>query len=417
MAQLSDVQIRQWVRAGVPIAGKADGGGLTFTLSKKGTASWVFRFRHGGKQKELHLGTYPTITIRRARELATEARAKVQQGVDVARAKQDEKTALTAAGTVKELCDEYFSRMIEGKLTRPHLVRDKLDNDLIKHMGRMRIADVKPMDVDRMICSIVERGAPIMANRVLSLTKAVFDYAIRRHWIEQNPAAAFRRGDAGGEESGRQRALSDAEITELFRAFEDAGAKFRVYDLAARLLLLVAVRKAELIEAPWAEFDLDAEAPVWRLPAARIKTRKDMTLKDFTMPLPPLAVAWLRELKALAPNSAYVFPARRTRKQSPTMSPESLNWAMAEIEHGLDHFTLHDLRRTARTHLAKLGIAPHVAERCLNHKLPGINDTYDTHDYLTERRAALDLWALRLDALIKGEPFNVISMESRRGAA
>jgi integrase len=410
MAQLSDVQLRQWVRSGAPIAGKSDGGGLTFTLSKSGTAAWVFRYRIGGKQREVTLGTYPTISVKRARELATETRARVQQGVDVARVKQEEKTALTAAGTVKELCDEYFIRTIQGRVKRPQLVRDKLDNDIIRQLGRARIADVKPMDIDRMIRGIVERGSPIMANRVLSLTKSLFDYAIRRHWIEQNPATAFRRDDAGGEEKGRQRALSDAEISKLFAAFKDAGTGFRIYDLATRLLLVTAVRKAELIEAPWSEFDLDSG--LWAIPKTRIKVGR-----DFTVPLPAVAVEWLREIKALAPTSDYVFPARRTRKKNLTMSPETVNWAVSEIEHKVDHFTLHDLRRTARTQLAALGIAPHVAERCLNHKLPGINDVYDTHDYLTERKAALTLWGLKLDKLIKGEPFNVISLDAARGVA
>jgi len=117
MARLEDVQIRQWIKAKAPIAGKSDGDGLTFTLSAKGTAAWVFRYRHGGKQRELTLGTYPTISLKKARELATAARAKVQQGIDVSRVKQEELTALSAAGTVKELCEEYYTRTILGRVT------------------------------------------------------------------------------------------------------------------------------------------------------------------------------------------------------------------------------------------------------------------------------------------------------------
>lgn len=90
------------------------------------------------------------------------------------------------------------------------------------------------------------------------------------------------------------------------------------------------------------------------------------------------------------------------------MSPATMNWALGEVKHGLEHFTLHDLRRTARTHLARLGVSPHVAERCLNHKLPGINDTYDTHDYLSERRLALNGWADLLVRLDRGETGNVV---------
>ena len=407
MGKLKDIEIQAWIRAGKPIAGKSDGDGLTFTLSANLTASWVFRYRLGGKQREMTLGNYPTITLKKARELATDARGRVQQGVDVAREKKEQKISLTTAGTVKQLCEEFYERTVEGKIKRPDIIREQLDGDLIPKLGRMRIAEVKPMDIDGMIRAILERGSPVMANRVLATTKAVFSYAIRRHWIEQNPAAAFRRADAGGEEKARTRALSDEELVALFKALQAAGSAFRIYDLAVKLLLVTGVRVSELIEAPWAEFDLEADEPVWRIPAGRIKTRKEMALRDFTIPLSPVVVEWLREIKRLSVASDYVFPARR-RVSKLTMSPATMNWALGEVKHGLEHFTLHDLRRTARTHLARLGVSPHVAERCLNHKLPRINDTYDTHDYLSERRLALNGWADLLVRLDRGETGNVV---------
>jgi integrase len=365
----------------------------------------------GSKQRELTIGSYPTITLKRAREIATEARAKVQQGIDVAREKRDQKIALTTAGTVKQLCDEYYQRTVEKRVKRPDIIREMLDKDLIPKLGRLRIAEVKPVDIDNMIQAIVGRGSPVMANRVLSTTKSVFDYAIRRHWITQNPAAAFSRVDAGGKEEARTRALSEEELIKLLKAMRDAGPVFNSYYLAVKLLLVTAVRKAELIEAPWTEFDLDADEPVWRLPKERIKTEKDMVTRDFTIPLPLVAVEWLREIKRTSVASEYVFPPRRRTGKS-TMSPESVNWALGEIEHGVEHFTLHDLRRTARTHLARLGVAPHVAECCLNHKQPGMSDIYDTHDYLTERRLALNSWADLLVRLDKGESGNVIPTRS-----
>lgn len=302
MGKLSDVQLRHWVKAGKPITGAADGDGLTFTLSAKGAARWVFRFRYGAKQRELTLGRYPDFGVKEARKLATEARNRVHHGVDVARQKQLEKAAHAAAGTVKELCDQYFERMVAGKIKRPEMIRAMFDNDLIKVLGHLRIAEVKPMDVDRLIKSIVDRGAPIMANRTLQITKSLFDFAVRRHWVEQNPAAAFRRADAGGEEKARERALSDAEIAKLFAAFEQAGSKFRLYALAVRLLLLTAVRKTELIAAPWVEFDL--AGGLWVLPKDRTKTKR-----EFTIPLPAAAIGWLNEIKRLFPASDYVLPS------------------------------------------------------------------------------------------------------------
>lgn len=141
-------------------------------------------------------------------------------------------------------------------------------------------------------------------------------------------------------------------------------------------------------------------------------TLSAMDGRDFAIPLPAAAVAWLLEIRRTSVASEYVFPARR-RMGKPTMSPATLNWAMGEIKHGLEHFTLHDLRRTARMHLARLGVAPHVAERCLkNHKLPGINDTYGTHDYLAERRQALNAWADLLVRLDRGETGKVMPIKA-----
>lgn len=411
MGKLKDIEIQSWVRSGKPIAGKSDGDGLTFTLSAKGTAAWVFRYRLGGKQREMTIGNYPVVTLKEARRAAGEARTKVAQGVDVAREKQKQKMELAAAGTVKQLCDEYFTRTVLNRVKRPDIIREMLDNDLIPKLGRLRIAEVKPLDIDGMIRAIVDRGSPVMANRVLATTKGIFDYAIRRHWVVQNPAAAFRRVDAGGEEKARTRALSEDELIQLLKALRDAGPVFNAYYLAVKLLLVTAVRLGELIEAPWSEFDLEADEPAWRLPAARIKTGKSMGDRDFTIPLPAVAVEWLQEIKRTSFASDYVFPPRR-RTGKPTMAKATLNWAMGEINHGLDHFTLHDLRRTARTHLARLGVAPHVAERCLNHRLPGINDTYDTHDYLPERRIALNAWADLLVRLDKGETGKVVPIRN-----
>jgi len=94
--KLSDLQIRRWIKAGVPVA-KADGDGLTLTLSAAGTAAWVLRYRHGGKGRELTLGQYPDVSLKLARQRAGDARARVQAGVDVARERQRVKTESTAA--------------------------------------------------------------------------------------------------------------------------------------------------------------------------------------------------------------------------------------------------------------------------------------------------------------------------------
>lgn len=112
------------------------------------------------------------------------------------------------------------------------------------------------------------------------------------------------------------------------------------------------------------------------------------------IPLVPQVVEWLQALKVLAADSEFVIPKRRRdhRHRVAHVGLETLNVALLRVAHGLPHFTLHDLRRTARTHLPALGARREVAERCLGHKLKGVEGPYDRHDYFKERRLALAHW-------------------------
>jgi len=178
--------------------------------------------------------------------------------------------------------------------------------------------------------------------------------------------------------------------------------------------MALCVRKGELLGARWEEFDLDGSTPlgaVWHLPAARTKTGLSRDI-----PLVPTAVGWLHELKALDAGSAYLFPKRRRdrRERVPHVGRDTLNAALQRVKHGLRPFTLHDLRRTARTQLAALGVRREVAERCLGHAIRGVEGIYDRHDYFKERRRALERWT---DLVIEAERggSNVISIRRAQG--
>ena len=179
------------------------------------------------------------------------------------------------------------------------------------------------------------------------------------------------------------------------------------------MLLLLAVRKEELIAAQWKEFDLDNA--VWNLPEERTKTSAAIDI-----PLPAAAVETLRELYRLACGSAYVFPARKMQSRMiPHIDLNTLNAAISKhIKPQLKdvpNFTIHDFRRTARTHLAALGVDPHIAERCLNHKLKGVEGIYNRHDYFDERKKALNEWARLLAALEEGRPdCNVVPLKKSK---
>jgi integrase len=169
---------------------------------------------------------------------------------------------------------------------------------------------------------------------------------------------------------------------------------------------MLAVRKSELICARIEEFDLDGAA--WHLPAQRTKTGVAIDI-----PLPHQAVAILRDLARLAEGSAWLLPARKMQtRMIPHIDLNTLGAALAKhirpLMGGSEPFTVHDFRRTARTHLEALGVAPHVAERCLNHKVKGVEGIYNRHDYFTERKAGLQTWADLLTDLERDESEKVI---------
>ncbi|SDG72072.1 tyrosine-type recombinase/integrase [Propionivibrio dicarboxylicus] len=422
MGKLTDIQIRAWIKANERFEQRGDGDGLCLCFRENyAVPVWKFRYRFAGKQRIVILGSYSVLSLADARKTAKELSARVALGHDVAGEKQERKKAAIAkieaeknAVTVAQLCDEFFERIILPTWKHSDIVRRRIENDIKPCIGKMKAEDVKPRDVDDMLQTIVKRGAPTIANDVLRWTKRIFDFAVKRHVVIYNPASAFDPSDAGGKEESRDRWLTREEIIQLFQVMREMLGTFSVENLyAVRLLLLLAVRKEELIAAPWSEFDLDNA--VWHLPAERTKTSSAIDI-----PLPPLALETLKELHRLANGRICVFPARKAQhRMIPHIDLNTLNAAMAKHIRprlkDVPNFTIHDFRRTARTHLAALGVDPFVAERCLNHKIKGVEGIYNRHDYFDERKAALNEWANLLKALEEGKPdYNVIPMKKAK---
>ncbi len=410
MANLTERQLQVWLKAGTAIAGKSDGDGLTFTLSPAGTASWTLRYRLAGRARELTLGNYPDVSLRAARKLARQKRARVDDAVDVAAEKQRQKAAQRQPGTVAELVEQFLEKEIRPRHKQPKRVESLFERDVLPKIGRLPVEEVTPGHIDRMLRAIVADERPTIANDVLRLVGRVFKFGFKRGMASNNPAAHFDSADAGGIEVARSRRLTRAEIAAVFAAIRKAGPAFtRDNALAVALLLALAVRKMELLAAQWDEFDL-AEG-VWHLPAGRSKTATAIDI-----PLADPVIEWLRELQTRACNSPYVFPARRSNTRFPHVSPDTLNVALSALPHELDAFTVHDLRRTARTLLASLGVSSEVAERCLNHKLRGVEGTYNRHDYFEERKQALTVLAPLVVSLEQGVEFNVVPIRGTQAA-
>lgn len=409
MGKLTDVQIRNWISAGKPVA-KADGDGLTFTLSAKGTAAWVLRYRVPGvkSQKELTLGRYPDISLGKAREIATARRAEVQQGVDVAAEKRQAAQEAARAWTFKRLAEDYMERAAERLSANTIKGRSQQLRDYAyPKIGNLKAADVSPADIVEIVEAVAGKSINV-ARLVLIAIREVFAHGIARHVVAADPCAHIKaRAIIGGRKNQRDRVmLSDAEIVAMFKALPTLG---KSNALMVRILLATGARIGELVNAEWSQVDF--ERAEWTIPPEHSKNGK-----QFVIPLPPMVAGWFAELHALAFESKCVLPIRSPRgiKTDRPMTPVTLNAALknfAKGQEGFRYFTPHDLRSTCRSHLGALGIDVLIAERCLNHSLGGLVAVYDKHDYLTERRRALELWAAKLASLEQGQAFNVVPLK------
>ena len=415
MAKLSDLEIRNWIKSKEYFDMRGDGDGLYLSYRKDfAIPIWRFRYRFVGKSRIMNIGSYQNLSLADARKMAKGLRARVAMGYDVAGEKQERKREAIAdieaeknAYTMAQLADEFFQNRVLGNWKHPNIVRARIEKDIKPAIGHLAVEAVTPRHIDDLLKSIVKRGAPTMANDVLRWLKRIFNQAIKMHIITNNPALAFDVGDAGGKEQSRNRNLSRDEIAKLFVAMKNAKGFSIENDISIKLLLALAVRKGELIGARWVEFDLDAG--VWHLPTARTKTSAAISI-----PLSDTVVKWFKELKLLSCASDYVLPARKMQdRMIPHIAESTLSVALAKVEHELEPFTIHDMRRTAKTLLASLGVQPHISERCLNHKIKGVEGIYDGYDYFDERKKALNALSDLLVQLESGATDKVITIKRK----
>lgn len=388
--KLIDSKLRRWIADGKPIA-RADGGGLTFTLSPAGTATWVLRYRYAKRARELTLGNYPDLSLQEARRRARIERAQVDAGHDVAALKQKRILARRKETSFREVAELWFQDEIKARIKHPHVVRRILDKDILPVLGKWPIKDIDGLLVHDMLRPIQKRKANAICNDALRFTRRIFTYARKRQYIPINPIADFTpKVDGGGSESARDRALSLEEVQQLFAAMRRTPNLGRENELAVKLLLALGVRKGELLRAQWSEFKFDIGR--WELDGSRTKNRRSIWI-----PLAPQVVEWLKILKGMAAGHTHVFPTRKVQKRRwPHVSPDTLNVALKRVNHGLKDFTLHDFRRTVRTNLSAMGVERNIAERVLNHRLSGIETVYNVYDYYEQRKKALQLWVDKL---------------------
>jgi integrase len=392
-------------------AGKPSG--LYLVLQPSGARSWALRYRIDGEPRKFTIGPYPTIGLAAARRRAQEALGEIAKGSDPAAVKRASKAAAKAAQAAEGHTVENVAASFLDRYVRRHVgaswageTERLFKVEINPKLGGKPLDAVKRSDVHDLLDGIVDRGSPILANRTLAVLRRYFNWSIERGIIAASPCDKIK---APAPEQSRDRVLSDDEIRNAWRAFERVGWPF---GKIAQLLLLTGARRDEIGSGRWSEIDL--EAKTWTIAKERSKNGL-----AHEIPLSDAAIDILESLPRIGEKKdAFIFTTTgATAVSGFSRAKEAIDAAMRS-EASVEHWTLHDLRRTAASGMAGIGIAPHVVEAVLGHKsgtIKGVSAVYNRYSYSTEKREALDRWSGKLAAIVGGEATsNVVELAQAR---
>jgi integrase len=362
--------------------------------------TWLFRYRWRGQWVRMTIGHVPEMSLSDARNRALELRRVIDDGIDPRRTSPSRRErSPTPSGSrpgdkysIEYLASEFMARYIRPTRKRPEYAQAILDKDVLSEWKNREARSIKPREVIELLDGIVARGSPVQANRTAALLGQLFKFGIHRQIVEDSPVKLLMR--PGGKEKPRERVLSEAEI-KAFLSDPLACTRFQRLAHVIKILLLTGQRRGELALARWR--DIDLKGRTWTIPDENAKTGR-----GHIVPLSDFAVLEFDALRRKAKRPTWVLAA--DTGDGP-LDAKLLTRGLAKClerfkARKVQAFTLHDLRRTCRTGLARLKVAPHVAERVLNHVQERIPGTYDRHEYADEKRAALEKWAEHLKGLV-----------------
>jgi integrase len=381
-------------------------GGLYFIVQPNGKRSWAVRFRLGGRPCKFTIGKYPAIDLKTARERAGVAKDRAVEGKDPAAERKAAKAAaeIPANDLVEAVASRFLSQYVKRNLKPATFseVERILNKEIIPAWRGRRLSEIRRPDIHDLLDSIVDRGAPVTANRALSWLRRMCSWGIECSLIEVNPCTGIK---APACETARDRILTDAELKAVWQAADEQE---QPYEQFVKILILSGQRRSEVAEMRWSEIDLAAK--LWTLPKERAKNRR-----QHDIPLSDSAAALLRGLPRIG-DSDFIFTLSGHR---PICCYHLVkNRIDALLVDDMPAWVFHDLRRTFASGLARLGVNLPVIEKLLNHvsgSFAGIVGVYQRHAFADEKRGAMQTWARHVDSIVRGAAAGNV-VELKRGA-
>jgi len=351
--------------------GKIPGFGVRVTAG--GVKTFYLAYRFKGRSRRLNLGRYPFKTLAEARIEAHDAVAGLGKGRDPQSAKPQRRNTFAAA--LDDFIENHCKR--HNRASSAAETEKLLRGYFLPYWARRSVPDIGKSDVNEVIEGIMQRGKPAAARHAFAAVRKFFNWAVDQGLVETSPCAGMK---PPAKHNSRDRVLSDDELARLWQA---SVASTDTAHIVIRLLVLTGQRCGEVCGMAWEELDL-AER-VWTIPGTRTKNHR-----PHSVPLTPAAVAII---EAVPDTGRLLFPARG--KPDQPYAGYTKGKAALDAAAGVTGWTIHDLRRTAATGMARLGIQPHVVERILNHvsgTFGGVAGVYNRFQYLPEMREALTAW-------------------------
>jgi integrase len=377
--------------------------GFGVRVSPAGRKSFFWLYRFEGLARRMTFGTYPRLSLTKARARQAEAHEILEvdekdPGAELVKTKR----ANREAPTVNDLAADYMEKHAKRKKRSWRQDEYYLDRDVLPAIGRKKAADVVRKDIINILDEIVQRGSPIAANRALSVIRKMFRFGVSQDIIPHNPCEAI---EEPSKERKCDRVLDESEIKSLWNKLESDCIEMTDGTRSAlKLLLVTAQRRVEVTSARWS--DIDLSSGWWTIPAEITKN----TLPH-RVPLSPQAIRIFRLVKKESGDSDFVFPyGDGTRPIRPDVVTKALRKNAATI--GVNYFTPHDLRRTAASLMASNRVPRLTIGKILNHAEPGVTATYDRHSYDPEKRQALNAWARKLEGIVTGKKARVIELKT-----
>jgi len=356
--------------------------GLFLDITTTGVKSWWYRYSLNGKQERLVIGRYPDLSLKDARQLRDESASLVARGISPKQSKDKVTSAL-----FRDYGERYLNEVIKKERKNPYNMILCLNNDIYPTIGHIPLDQVSIEDIRRTIWRKKEQGYDAAANQVRGLLKRMFNYAMTLGFVPFNPVSSIPTRHIY-KAVPRNRYLTTSEIRTYYTTLLNSRI-YRPRKLGLLLSLLTLVRKSELLRAKWEHINFDQR--IWLIPETKADSATGHS-REMVVYMSDQVIEIFKELKTIAGNEPYVFVGRKTGTH---ISHNAFNTAQkaALALTDLPPFTVHDLRRTASTHLNEQGFHSDAIEVCLNHAMRGVRGVYNKAKYEKERIDMLQKWS------------------------